>query len=110
MYGCRSMRRLRPDPVPDELLARLVEVGTRAPSAANAQNWRSMIVDDHEAMRRIAEPWRRDIALLVGSSERVPARPVEDLDQRRRTLAAVTYLAEHFPNTPALYPSVWKTI
>jgi nitroreductase len=37
MSTMRAMRRLRSDPVPEELLTRLVEAATWAPSASNAQ-------------------------------------------------------------------------
>ncbi len=102
MYSCRSMRRLRPDPIPEEVLIKLVEAGIQAPSSANAQNWRFVIVRDREVVRQMAGPWRRGIALLVDNAKRAPARRGEDLDQRRRTLRAVSYLAEHFEETPAL--------
>ena len=32
----RAMRRLKPDPVPDDLIVRILEAGTRAPNAANS--------------------------------------------------------------------------
>jgi nitroreductase len=102
MSNCRSMRRLSPRPVPEAVLVKLVEAGTRAPSAANAQNWRFVVVRDREVMTRIAQPWRRGIALLTEVAERAPARPGEDLMARSRTLDAVAYLAEHFEETPAL--------
>lgn len=37
MSTMRAMRRLRPDPVPDELLDRLVQTATWAPSGSNLQ-------------------------------------------------------------------------
>lgn len=102
MYSCRSMRRLSPRPIPEEMLVKLVEAGTRAPSAANAQNWRFVVVRDREVLARMAEPWRRGIGLLMQVAEQAPARPGEDLLARSRTLKAVSYLAEHFEETPAL--------
>jgi hypothetical protein len=36
-HTMRAMRRLKPGPVPDELLERLVEAATWAPSGSNAQ-------------------------------------------------------------------------
>lgn len=56
METCRSIRRLRPDPVPDDLLMKLVEYATYAPSAGNSQNWRFIIVTDPEDRR-----WFRDM-------------------------------------------------
>ena len=36
----RSMRRLKPDPVPNELIRRILEAGVCAPSGGNMQRWR----------------------------------------------------------------------
>ena len=102
VYNARSMRRLHPAPVAEELLVKLVDAAIRGPSAANAQNWRFVIVQDRTVMRRMAEPWRRGIGFFINNAERAPARPGEDLDQRRRTLRAVTHLADHFEETPAI--------
>jgi nitroreductase len=46
METCRAIRRLKSDPVPEELLEKLVHYATRAPSAGNAQLWRFVIVTD----------------------------------------------------------------
>ena len=34
------MRRLKPDPVPPELIRKILEAGTAAPSGGNMQRWR----------------------------------------------------------------------
>jgi len=102
IYSARSMRRLRPDPVPEEILVKVVDAGIRGPSAANAQNWHFVIVQDRRVMQRLAEPWRRGIGFFADSAASAPARPGEDLDRRRRTLRAVMRLAEHFEETPAV--------
>ena len=36
----RSMRLLKPDPVPPELIRKILEAGTAAPSGGNMQRWR----------------------------------------------------------------------
>ncbi len=102
MYNCRSMRRLRPEPVPEDVLLRLVEAATQGPSTGNGQNWRFVIVRDRDVIGRMAEPWRRGNAFLTETAMAMPARPGEDLDQRKRTLRAATYLAQHLTEVPAL--------
>ena len=102
MYSCRAMRRFRPDPVPEDVLLRLVEAATRAPSTGNGQNWRFVIVRDRDVIARMAEPWRRGNAFLTETAMAMPARPGEDIDQRKRTLRAATYLAQHLTEVPAL--------
>ena len=42
--GRRSIRRYRPEPVPDEVIARILEAGTWAPSAHNRQPWRFVVL------------------------------------------------------------------
>jgi len=102
MYSCRAMRRLRPDPVPEEVLLGLVEAATQAPSTGNGQNWRFVIVRDRAVIERMADPWRRGNAFLTETAMAMPARPGEDLEQRKRTLRAATYLAQHLTDVPAL--------
>ena len=40
IYSARSLRRLKPDPVPDELITKIIDAAIRAPSGGNAQNGR----------------------------------------------------------------------
>ncbi len=37
MATTRSMRRLKPDPVPEEIIRKILEAGTYAPSGGNMQ-------------------------------------------------------------------------
>lgn len=42
----RSIRRFRPEPVADEIVRRILETATYAPSAHNRQPWRFVVIDD----------------------------------------------------------------
>jgi nitroreductase len=42
----RSMRRLKPDPVPNELIRKILEAGVCAPSGGNMQCWRFLVIRD----------------------------------------------------------------
>jgi len=42
----RSMRRLEPDPVPNELIRKILEAGVCAPSGGNMQRWRFLVIRD----------------------------------------------------------------
>ena len=46
MATTRSMRRLKPDPVPAELIRKILEAGASAPSGGNMQRWRFLVVRD----------------------------------------------------------------
>ena len=37
MYNCRAMRRLKQDPVPEELLVKLIDAANHGPSGSNSQ-------------------------------------------------------------------------
>jgi nitroreductase len=39
MQTQRAIRRLKPDPVDDALVLRLIELALKAPTGSNAQNW-----------------------------------------------------------------------
>ncbi|MEE8310751.1 MAG: nitroreductase family protein [Candidatus Binatia bacterium] len=102
MYTCRAMRRLKPDPVPEELLVKLIEAATQAPSSSNNQCWRFVIVRDRETKQRISEHWRRGWAWYQDALASAPARPGEDLDARLRQRKAGDYMIEHMAEIPAL--------
>lgn len=51
--GRRSIRKFKPDPVPEELLREIVERGTWAPSASNMQAWRFGLITDPTVVRQI---------------------------------------------------------
>jgi nitroreductase len=48
IYNMRAMRRLKPDPVPDELIRKIIDAGLRAPTGGDSQNWRFIVVKDPE--------------------------------------------------------------
>lgn len=55
-----SVRGYRPDPVPDEALAKLLEAARMAPSAANRQPWHIVVLRDEAARRAAHAAYPRD--------------------------------------------------
>ena len=51
----RSVRRYRPDPVPDEMVEQLLEAGRWAPSASNRQPWTFIVVRDETVRQLVAQ-------------------------------------------------------
>lgn len=51
----RSIRRYRPDAVPEEMLQQVLEAGRWAPSASNRQPWAFIVVRDPEIRRQVAQ-------------------------------------------------------
>jgi nitroreductase len=63
----RSMRRFKTDPVPDELIKKILETARWAPSGGNSQPWEFIVVKDQAAKQKLAEAyaknWKRVYAL-----------------------------------------------
>ena len=53
MSSTRAVRRLRPDPVPDVVLRRVLNAATWAPSGGNRQPWRIVVVRGAETKQRL---------------------------------------------------------
>ena len=58
MRSTRSMRRLKPDPIPDEVLREVLEAGTTAANGGNMQTWRFLVIRD-PAIKAAAGAWYR---------------------------------------------------
>lgn len=50
-----TVREFRPDPVPDDVLDRILEVGRLAPSSRNLQPWHFIVIRNRETLARIGE-------------------------------------------------------
>src|SRR5579872_7456282 len=66
MSTMRSMRRLKPDPVPDELINKILQAGQWAPNGGNTQRWRFMVVKDPEVKRKVQVYYKRLYDETVG--------------------------------------------
>src|SRR5215468_5547569 len=59
IHTARMLRVLKPDPVPDALIQRILEAAVCAPSAGNAQAWSFIAVTDETQRRRLGDAYRR---------------------------------------------------
>ncbi|HET7479437.1 MAG TPA: 5,6-dimethylbenzimidazole synthase [Rubrobacteraceae bacterium] len=55
IFGRRDIRAFRPDPVPDEVLARILDAAHHAPSVGFMQPWDFILIRDAETRQRIKE-------------------------------------------------------
>ena len=101
MYSCRAMRRLKPDPVPEEVLLQLVDAALQAPSSSNAQHWRFVIVRDRALKARIAALWAKGWGFYLDTIARAD-RAGESVENRARNLRAGSYMVEHMADVSAL--------
>src|SRR5438105_1743051 len=99
----RSMRRLKPDPVPNELIRKILEAGVCAPSGGNMQRWRFLVVRDPKVKQTVGafykRAWDEQVAPRYRSGEPAPGTSRERFE---RMLAA----ADHRAN-PIHQASVW---
>lgn len=101
MQTTRSMRRLKPDPVPDSLVNQILQAGACAANGGNAQRWRFMVVKD-PAIKKAVQVWyKRAFDEVVGPRYASnPPPPGISPERYKRQHAAVEYLTEHFHEAP----------
>lgn len=97
----RSMRRLKPDPVPNDLIRQILEAGVCAPSGGNMQRWRFLVIRDAGIKEAVAAYYKRAWDEQVGPRYRAgePA-PGMNRDRFLRLLDAAEYLAAHIHEAP----------
>ena len=94
----RSMRRLKPDPVPDALVEHIIAAGTKAPSGQNTQPWAFLVVRDATAKRWIQEHYFAVMQRAMGDRRPSP----NDRSPAARNMRAAVHLAEHLHEAPVL--------
>jgi nitroreductase len=101
IHTTRSMRRLKPDPVPDALIRKILEAGTAAPSGGNMQRWRFLVVKDPKVKEAVAVYYRRtwNEQVMPRYQAGAPA-PGTSLERFQRMLAAAQHLADHLHEAP----------
>ncbi|MFN2426208.1 MAG: nitroreductase family protein [Candidatus Binatia bacterium] len=95
----RAIRRLAPDPVPAELIRKVCEAGTFAPSGGNRQPWIFIAVTEVERRAWIAERYRRAFEAYIAPAVEA-ARAPEYPAAKRRNMESARWLAEHFHEVP----------
>lgn len=98
MHTMRAMRRLKPDPVPDEILREVLDAAIRAPSGQNTQRWAFVVLREESARRFFGERYRHWIHKLMG--DRAPAP--EDDSPGARSIRAAVHLADHMSEAPLI--------
>jgi nitroreductase len=97
----RSMRRLKPDPVPKELVRKILEAGVCAPSGGNMQRWRFLVVRDAGIKQTVGalykRAWDEQVAPRYRAGEPAPGTSRERFE---RMLAAAEHLANRIHEAP----------
>ncbi len=102
LHTMRAMRRLRPDPVPDELIKKIINAGLGAPSGGDVQHWRFIVVKDAAIKKQIQLCYKKALDQVLPRYQSNPPPPGKTEEQKQRMLKAVVYLTEHFHEAPVL--------
>jgi nitroreductase len=103
----RAIRRLLPDPVPRELVRKVCEAGTFAPSGGNRQPWIFVAVTEPERRAWIAERYRRVFHSYIAPAIEA-AKDAEFPEEKRRMQRAALWLADHLHEVPVhLFVAGW---
>jgi nitroreductase len=104
----RAIRRLHPDPVPPELIRKVCEAGTFAPSGGNRQPWRFIAVSEPERRAWIAKRYLPLFEKYVAPALEQANDPKYP-EARLRNIRAALHLAEHLHEAPVLlFVAGWK--
>jgi nitroreductase len=99
----RAVRRLRPDPIPDDVLRRVLRATTWAPSGGNRQPWHVIAVRDPARKHRLADlyrdPWTEYAAPRYALVAQLPDAIREPAE---RALRSGDYLAAHLHEAPVI--------
>ncbi len=102
MFSTRSMRRLKTDPVSDDMIYRVLDAGIRAASGGNTQHWRFLVVKDAAVKRKVQDiyqkGWEQVQTLYVGR----PGPSHMEEGKFRRLMDAASYLADNLAEVPVL--------
>jgi len=95
------MRRLKPDPVPNEMIRKILEAGVCAPSGGNMQRWRFLVIRDPQIKQTVGGYYKRAWDEQVAPRYRA-GEPAPGMSRERflRLLDAAEYLAAHIHEAP----------
>ena len=98
MMTQRAIRRVKPDPVDDAIVAKCIELGLRAPTGSNGQNWEFIVVKDQRVKDKLGKRYRQGWSLYGAMGERMAAGDESML----KILRSVRWQVEHFSEIPVL--------
>ncbi|MGH2785051.1 MAG: nitroreductase family protein [Actinomycetota bacterium] len=94
----RAVRRVKPDPVDDELIKKILGLAIKAPSGSNQQGWEWIVVRDPKVKHGLAKQYRTAFGLYG----RVGRRVKRDEPKMLRVLDAVQWQVDNFEKIPVM--------
>ena len=111
LYTTRAMRRVKEDPVPDNIIQSMIDSAIRAPSGSNRQNWKFLVVTDKNIREKLSniyrETWDYYINSFLNSAKDPGASSLKkqddkDIETIRRISNSASWLAENYHKVPLL--------
>jgi nitroreductase len=107
IYTTRAMRRLKADPVPREIVMRVIEAATLGPSGSNRQPWIFLVVTEAATKQFVAERYKRAWDTFYLTPEKRAVMETQPESPAGKTLKSANYLANHLAEAPVLiFPCV----
>jgi nitroreductase len=79
----RNVRAYRDDPLPRDVLERILEAGRRAPSSRNWQPWDFVVVTERAALEALAKVWMGATHIARSAATIALVAPIPDDDMHR---------------------------
>jgi nitroreductase len=128
LYTTRAMRRVKPDPIPDDVIARIMDAVVRAPSGGNQQKWRFLLLADPEKKLALQKLYREGLTELNATQYKAVMDLIQSGDpndpeviQAKKTNASAEWLADNLHLVPlivfawgkpngesSIYPALWS--
>lgn len=103
MSTLRAVRRLKPDPIPEDVLQRVLSAATWAPTGGNHQPWRIIAVREAALKQALEDLYRPHWeSYIPGYEAHMLDMPAQAAESSRRALNAGTYLANHLHEAPVI--------
>lgn len=107
IYTTRAMRRLKPDPLPRDLVMRVIEAATLGPSGSNRQPWKFLVVTDPATKQFVAERYKRAWESHYLTPAKRAVMESQPDSPESKSLKSANYLANHLGEAPVLiFPCV----
>ncbi len=130
LYTTRAMRRVKPDPISDDVVARIMDAAIRAPSGGNQQRWRFLLVTDETTKVTLGGWYREGLTELNRTQYKAVSELIEHGDPddpaviaAKKTSASANWLADNFTAVPLLlfafgkergessiFPALWSAM
>ena len=99
IFSLRAIRRVKPDPIPEDDLRAILTAAIQAPNGGNAQPWHFLAVRDPDLRRELSELYRE--AWWAKRADQGIHGP-EDIDRSNPTMVSAMRLADEFGEAPVV--------